>query len=120
MFCGEQGVSQEAERDGRDADALQLVAFDGGRLVGTCRLLVDDGVARLARMAVVPASRGHGLGAALLEAAEGEARAAGASHILLHAQAAAERLYARGGFDPRGARFVEEGIEHVTMEKRLA
>jgi predicted GNAT family N-acyltransferase len=120
VFCGEQGVSKAAERDGRDGDALQLVAFESARLVGTCRLLLDDGVARLGRMAVEPASRGHGLGAALLEAAEREARIAGASQILLAAQAAAEPLYARGGFDPRGARFFEEGIEHVTMEKQLA
>jgi len=38
----------------------------------------------------------------------------------LHAQAAAESLYARAGYVPYGERFIEEGIEHVAMEKPLA
>lgn len=120
VFCDEQGVTLAAEQDGRDPDALHVVALDGARLVGTCRLLFDDGVARLGRMAVEPGLRGRGVGAALLEHAEAEARAAGAHKIRLHAQTTATSLYARGGFEVRGDEFMEEGIPHVTMEKPLA
>jgi len=28
VFCGEQGVTLEGDRDGRDGEALHLVAFD--------------------------------------------------------------------------------------------
>ena len=120
VFCGEQGVSPAADRDGRDADAIHLVAVSGDAVVGTCRLLVDDGAVRLGRNAVEAGQRGRGIGTALLAAAEEAALAAGARRIRLHAQTAARSLYARAGYVPQGRPFLEQGIEHVTMEKRLA
>ena len=120
VFCGEQGVDFAAEQDGRDPEALHVVAFGDGALVGTCRVLLDGDVARLGRMAVAPELRRQGVGAAVLDEAERQAREAGAATMRLHAQAAAEPLYARAGYVPYGERFVEEGIEHVAMEKRLA
>lgn len=120
VFVGQQGVTLEADRDGRDPEALHIVAVDEGRVVGTCRLLFDGGIARLGRMAVVDELRGRGVGAAILEVAERESRAARARRIRLHAQLAARSLYERGGFEIVGKEFMEEGIPHLTMEKRLA
>jgi predicted GNAT family N-acyltransferase len=120
VFCGEQGVSLDLESDGRDDEAIHVVAVSGGAVVGTCRLVLDGGTAKLGRMAVEPAERGRGIGAALLAGAEREARAAGSRRIALYAQARARELYARSGFAERGEPFEEAGIEHVLMEKRLA
>jgi predicted GNAT family N-acyltransferase len=120
VFCDEQGVALELESDGRDGQALHVVALAGGEVVGTCRVVLDGQTAKLGRMAVEPAARGRGIGRAMLAAAEREARTAGARRIALHAQAHAVDLYARGGFACRGDRFVEAGIEHVLMEKLLA
>jgi len=120
VFVDEQGVTLAADQDGLDAEATHVVALDDGRVVGTCRLVFDDGVARLGRMAVEPGLRGRGIGAAVLEVAERESRAAGAQRIRLHAQQAARSVYERSGFQVRGAEFIEEGIPHVTMEKPLA
>ena len=120
VFVGEQGVDPAADRDGLDGEALQFVAVEDGRVVGTCRVLMRDGEARLGRMAVEPHARGRGLGARLLEEAERAAREAGAARVRLHAQAAAVTLYARGGYARIGEPFVEEGIDHVTMERALA
>jgi ElaA protein len=120
VFCGEQGVGLEADQDGLDPEALHLVALEGERLVGTCRLLFGDGVARLGRMAVEPEARGRGIGAAVLEEAERESRAAGVARIRLHAQIAARSLYERSGFAQVGVVFLEEGIPHLSMEKALA
>jgi ElaA protein len=120
VFVGEQGVSLEADRDGLDPEAVHVVAFEGERLVGTCRLVFADGLARLGRMAVEPDVRGRGLGAEILDAAERIARGRGAETMRLHAQVAARSLYERAGYEPRGAAFLEEGIEHQTMEKPLA
>ena len=120
VFCGEQGVTFEGDRDGRDPEALHLVAVMDGHVVGTCRLLIErGGTAKFGRLCVSAGARGHGLGAALLEAAEGEARAAGARRIGMHAQTGALGLYRRAGFTEYGERFDEEGIEHVGMEKVL-
>jgi predicted GNAT family N-acyltransferase len=120
VFVGQQGVTLEADRDGLDPSALHIVAVDDGRVVGTCRLVFDERLARLGRMAVEPDRRGRGLGRAILALAEAEARAAGAERIRLHAQLAARSLYERGGFDVKGEEFMEEGIPHLTMEKPLA
>jgi predicted GNAT family N-acyltransferase len=119
VFCEEQGVSFEADRDGRDPEATHIVAVDGGRVIGTCRLLFRGGVARLGRLAVEPDRRGDGVGAAILREADRMARAAGADAISLHAQTYAKELYLRDGYQVRGTTFVEEGIEHVSMEKPL-
>jgi predicted GNAT family N-acyltransferase len=120
VFCVEQGVEPQADRDGLDDEAIQLVAVDSGRVVGTCRVLVDGEVGRLGRMAVEAGSRGLGVGAAILAAAERSARGAGARLMRLHAQRYVEDMYAAAGYAPYGEPFVEEGIPHVSMEKRLA
>lgn len=120
VFCGEQGVTPAADRDGLDGQALHFVAVEDRSVVGTCRVLLRDGVARLGRMAVEPDERGRGLGALLLAEAERGALAAGATQVRLHAQAKAVPLYARGGYEQVGEPFVEEGIDHVTMERSLA
>ena len=88
-------------------------------MVGTCRLLFRGNVARLGRLAVEPELRGEGIAAALLELADRVALEAGAEAISLHAQTYARRLYLDAGYEERGPEFVEEGIEHVAMGKRL-
>jgi predicted GNAT family N-acyltransferase len=119
VFCEEQGVTLEAEQDGRDPQATHLVVIEHGRIIATCRLLIDPGVARLGRMVVSSERRGAGVGSALLSEADRVAVQAGALAIRLNAQIAARAVYDRAGYEAEGGVFVEEGIEHVTMEKRL-
>jgi predicted GNAT family N-acyltransferase len=120
VFCGEQGVAFDGDRDGLDEEAVHLVAVDEGEVVGTCRLLIEPGgTARFGRLCVRASARGKGIAAALLEGAEREARAGGARRIGMHAQTDALSLYRRAGFRPYGERFDEEGIEHLGMEKDL-
>jgi predicted GNAT family N-acyltransferase len=120
VFAEEQGVPVEADRDGRDEEALHLVAVEDGTVLGTCRLVFRGEVARLGRLAVEPESRGSGIGTAVLREAERAARAGGARRIDLHAQTYAKELYVRDGYVERGKPFMEAGIEHVSMEKPLA
>jgi len=120
VFAGEQGVSLAADRDGRDHEAIHLVAVEGARVVATCRLLFRGSVARLGRLAVEPDHRGRGIAAAVLAQADRVARERHAETIALHAQTYALGLYLDAGYTEQGPRFVEEGIEHVAMEKRLA
>jgi predicted GNAT family N-acyltransferase len=114
-------VTLEADRDGLDDEALHLVALgERGEVVGTCRLLIEPGAtAKFGRLCVHASARGQGVGAALLAAAEREARAGGARRIGMHAQTGALSLYRRAGFRPYGEPFDDEGIEHVGMEKDL-
>ena len=131
VFCGEQGVSEAEELDELDADALQIVARDESRVIGTCRLRKLDhdpaapdakrrsrgGLWRLERMVVAKPARGLGVGHRLLAGAEREARERGAREIVLHAQRRVEDFYAGGGYAPEGDTFLEAEIEHVRMRK---
>ena len=118
VFCIEQGVSLEEERDGRDDEALHLVAVDGG-VVATCRLLSEGPEVKLGRMAVAPSHRGRRLAAALLVEADARARELGAQRIVLAAQLSAQAVYERAGYASYGDVFLDAGIEHVMMGKAL-
>ena len=119
VFVVEQRVPLAEELDGRDDEALQLVAVDDGAVVATCRLLLDGDTAKLGRMAVAPSMRRRGLASALLTEAEAQALAIGARRIALAAQTGALTLYERAGYTARGRRFLDAGIEHVMMDKRV-
>lgn len=120
VFCVEQGVPKREELDGRDGEAIHLVAVEDGVVLGTCRLLIVDKTVQFSRLAVAPAARRRGLATRLLVAADAEALDAGARRLVLHAQTYARDLYLANGYEPRGHVFVEAGIEHIAMEKRLA
>ena len=119
VFCVEQGVSLEEERDGRDAEALHLVVVDGGMVVATCRLLAEGSEVKLGRMAVATSHRGRRLAAALLVEADTRARELGARRIVLAAQLTAQAVYERAGYAPYGDVFLDADIEHVMMAKPL-
>ena len=119
VFVIEQQVPVEDERDGRDAEALHLVAVDDGRVVATCRLVRAGDAVRLGRLAVAPAARRLGIASRLLAEADAQARACGARRIVLAAQLGARALYERAGYRARGERFEEAGIPHVMMEKAV-
>jgi predicted GNAT family N-acyltransferase len=123
VFCDEQGVEPEAEIDGRDREAIHLVAVDDGRVVATCRLRAagtDAGVYKLERMAVDRGFRGIGLGRRLVEAGEAEAKDEGATEMLVHSQLQARGFYERNGYAATSEdTFLEDGIEHVRMGRAL-
>ena len=119
MFCVEQGVPEHEELDGRDREGIHLVAVGDGELLGTCRLLIVGRTAQFSRLAVRADARRRGIATALLDAADEETRRAGADRLVLHAQTYARALYEQAGYRTRGRVFVEAGIEHVAMEKRL-
>jgi len=119
VFCGEQGVSLADERDGRDGEALHIVAVEDGAVLGTCRLLAEGTTVKLGRMAVARAARGRGLARTLLDEADARARALGGERIALAAQLTAQGIYQLAGYEPYGEVFLDAGIEHVMMAKVL-
>jgi len=121
VFVEEQGVPAHEDVDGRDDEALHLVAVDdAGTVVGTCRLLVDGPTLKLGRMAVAVTARRQGIGLRLLDLADAEATSAGVERIVLGAQVSAVPLYEQAGYTTRSDVFLDAGIEHVWMEKQRA
>ena len=90
-------------------DRVLLAAFDGGRIMGTVQVVFaapenQPHRADIAKMLVHGQARRRGLGAALMRAAEGEARAAGRTLLVLDTVTGGdgERLYARLGWERVG------------------
>lgn len=119
VFCIEQGVPVEEELDGLDDRALHLVALAGGRVVGTLRLLLSAGTAKVGRVAVERPWRRRGIAARMLDAAVARARERGCTEARLAAQTDAIALYEGAGFRICSEPFEEAGIEHVWMARGL-
>ncbi len=121
VFVEEQGVPVAMEWDEMDTASLHALALDrDGRAIGTGRLLpAEEGVAALGRLAVLAPWRGRGVGAALLDALMEAAARRGDRAVVLHAQVAALDFYRRFGFEAEGGRYMEAGILHQTMRRRL-
>lgn len=103
----------------RDRDVT--VAESGGALVGAIVLGVGDGGFTIDNVAVHPSRRGEGLGRALLELAEEEARRRGfdSIHLYTHEKMAENlALYARIGYVEYERRS-EGSFARVFMRKRL-
>ena len=86
----------EALRDGR-----VVVARSGQGIVGYSILTMSRGIAMLARVAVLPSHRGHGVGMALVSDASRYAERANAVEVTLCTQATnaeARALYTNAGF----------------------
>ena len=126
VFVVEQQIPAEVELDEADATATHAVALRQGEVIGTGRLVIEDGeagsgepVGRIGRMAVDQAWRRQGVGGQILQFLEGEAHAQGLTRCILHAQEYVKNFYAGLGYQERGEVFLEEGIPHIEMWKGL-
>ena len=119
VFCKEQGVPRHEERDGRDHDAMHLIAVHDGQLLATCRLVFVGSTVQFSRLAVAKSARRYGIATEMLKVTDQETVAGGAHRIVLHAQTYARTLYDKAGYVVTGREFVEAGIRHVAMERVL-
>ena len=117
VFVDEQSIPPEVELDEYDAQATHAVALQDGQPIGTGRVILEGGVARIGRMAVDLPHRRGGVGGLLLRFLEDEAREQGATEFVLHAQEYVKSFYAAHGYVEHGEPFLEAGISHVEMRK---
>lgn len=116
VFIEEQGVSLADEVDGRDPEALHLLARQQGSPVGTARILPGDGYGKIGRVCVLAEARGQGIGAALIRAALEKLRATpGMTEAHLGAQTHAIAFYEALGFVAHGPEYLDAGIPHRDM-----
>jgi predicted GNAT family N-acyltransferase len=116
VFVEEQRVPAEIELDDMDARCLHAVAFEASVAVGTARLLPDG---HIGRMAVLGDWRGRGIGSRMLQVLVEHARRRGDREVALSAQVHAVPFYRAHGFVEEGAEYLEAGIRHQGMRKRL-
>lgn len=122
VFVEEQEVPLEDEFD--EFDALNtscdhiLVTVDD-EPVGCGRIRVVDGVGKLERIVVKKEFRGQGLGNEIVISLEIIAKEKGLKQVKLHGQTHAEKFYTKLDYQVASDVFLEDGIEHVVMKKKL-
>jgi predicted GNAT family N-acyltransferase len=115
IFVVEQNVPEDLECDEYDQDAFHAVAKLHDQVIGTGRLILNQTIAKIGRLAVDKAFRGKGIGIDILRALINKGKEKGAQEFILHAQTHAIAFYAKEGFEPYGPIFDEAGIPHVEM-----
>ena len=121
VFVDEQGVDPAVELDAYDHDpaVVHVLARTGAEPVGTGRLRpVAPATAKIERVAVLEPHRRCGIGRRIMAALAAQAPQ-GTSELILHSQCAVEGFYRTMGYVRDSDVFVEEGIDHVRMRRRL-
>lgn len=120
VFIREQQVPEELEWDEHDPHCTHVLVFekqlDREIPVATARLLADG---HIGRMAVLPAHRHRGIGSLMLQTLMEHARTLGLSEVFLHAQTSAIPFYGKHDFHICSDEFMDAGIPHRTMKKKL-
>ncbi|MCL5776622.1 GNAT family N-acetyltransferase [Limibaculum sp. FT325] len=120
VFIHEQSVPRELELDGRDVECRHYLATLGDQPVGAARVLQQGDRAKIQRVAVLSAARGRGVGAALMRRILDDLAAEpGMAEAWLESQTHALAFYEALGFVAEGEEFLDAGIPHQAMRKRL-
>lgn len=120
VFIDEQQIPEAEEWDAHDATCLHYLAGTRDAPAGTARLIAKGRVAKIGRVAVLPAFRGTGLGVRIMQAVMADATARGFRQAELESQVYAVPFYARLGFVAEGPEYDDgSGILHRLMRARL-
>ncbi len=123
VFVKEQDVPLEDEFD--DFDTLNgqcehILVYYNEQPVGTGRIRVFDGFGKLERICILKPYRKFGLGKIIIKALEQIAEKKGATQVKLHGQKQAEGFYKKLGYKTSSNIFMEAGIPHILMVKKLS
>jgi len=104
----------------KDPGQFHVAAFEGDALLG-CLILTDagQGFLKMRQVAVDDNVQGKGVGRALCDFSESFGRERGFKEIILNARETAVPFYSRLSYETVSDLFVEVGIPHRKMRKRL-
>jgi predicted GNAT family N-acyltransferase len=122
VFIEEQSVPENQEIDEHDrlddplADHFLFVVDH--RTVGTVRcLLKTEGIVKIGRVALLPENRNKGFGRKMMDLIEAYYPAC--PRFILDAQSHAIPFYLKCGYVVSGDEFMDAGIPHQHMEKKI-
>ena len=120
VFIDEQNVPEDLEWDGRDAEALHILAQQDGQPIATLRMFRDPPEAKIGRVCVLPQYRGTGIGRQLMDVAIGILRdSPRIETVKLGAQLHVLEFNRPMGFEPEGPIYDDAGIPHRDMRLTL-
>jgi len=120
VFVEEQGLPADEEVDEWDGICDHLVATLDGAVVGTARLVPQDAhTVRIGRVVVRREARHQGVATRLMLRCEARAAEQGREVVRLSAQWGVVSFYEQLGYVVTGDPYVEAGLVHMAMTKRI-
>lgn len=122
VFVEEQGVPLEDEFDEFDrlnGECEHILVYYNDQPVGTGRIRFVDGNGKLERICITKPYRKYGLGKVIFNELENIAEIKGVKQVKLHGQTQAEGFYLKLGYHAASDIFMEDGIPHLLMFKKL-
>lgn len=114
------GLTFNAADLARDVPDVHIGAFEGDSILATLTLTDSGhGALQMRQVAVDDAVQGKGIGKAIAIHAEEYAKKEGFTLIHCHARAVAVPFYKALGYEIIGDEFIEVGIPHYHMQKKL-
>ncbi len=114
---GLQFTPEELEQEKND---ILIAAFEEEKMLGCCFLTaMDNQHVKLRQLAVQNNLQGKGIGASLMNFAENIARDRGFRTIQLNARKVALEFFEKQGYKVDGEEFIQLGIPHYLMKKKL-
>jgi ElaA protein len=110
------------ELDGQDIEAMHLIAWSGGEVAAYLRILPPGARFNrpsIGRVMTARAFRGRGLGRELMVNALQHLDGVLAEYVNISAQTYLERFYRSFGFEPVSEIYMEDGIPHVEMIRKM-
>nr|WP_088103380.1 GNAT family N-acetyltransferase [Halalkalibacter urbisdiaboli] len=119
VFVEEQQVPEEEEIDQYEQEATHFVVYADNQVIGAGRVRYVNGFGKIERICLAKTARGKGIGQKLMNAIESEIIRNGYTMAKLNAQRQAEAFYTQLDYQTISEEFLDAGIPHVTMKKKL-
>lgn len=122
VFVEEQNVPLHLEIDDFDTsdDIVHFVLYDEDTVIGAARIRESEpGVAKIERVCIDSTYRGKNLGLLIMQEIEQHVRTLPFTTMKLNAQTYAIPFYEKLGFTVTSIEFLDAGIPHRSMEKKL-
>jgi predicted GNAT family N-acyltransferase len=114
------GLSYDPAELAGEKDSFHLALREGLELVA-CLVLkpLNERCIKMRQFAVRESSQAKGFGRELVNYAHSFATERGYAEIVLHARETARGFYEKLGYEAEGDSFVEVGLPHIAMQKKL-
>ena len=114
------GLSYDPAELAGEKDSFHFALREGAELVA-CLVLkpLNERCIKMRQLAVRESSQGKGFGRELVNNAHSFARERGYAEIVLHARETARDFYEKLGYEAEADSFIEVGLPHLAMRKKL-